>query len=87
MQLPTPKFICRRTFYQKRKTPQQVSIALCVLKTKNVHLSVHLCGGGVHSLPLNSLWATLAMPSLSLLVEYLLYSVPTLTSVPCAPII
>ena len=26
-----------------------------MLKTKNIHLSVHLCGRGVHSLPLNSL--------------------------------
>ena len=53
-QLPTPKFVFRRSFYQKRKCHNK-SLLLCVLKTSNIHLSAHLCGRGVHSLPLNSL--------------------------------
>ena len=48
-QLPTPKFVFRRTLYQKRKTPQQVSIALCV---KNCGRGVRR---GVHFMLLNSL--------------------------------
>ena len=47
-------FVFKRAFYQKRKRHNK-SPLLCVLKTKNIHLSVYLCGRGVHSLPLNSL--------------------------------
>ena len=46
-QLPTPKFVFRHKFY---KSP-----LLCVLKTKTVHLPIHLWARGVHSLPLNNL--------------------------------
>ena len=41
--------------FTKKEKRHNKSSLLCVLKTKNVHLFVHLCARGEHSLPLNSL--------------------------------
>ena len=81
MQLPTPKFIFRHAFYQKRKRLNK-SPLLCVLKTSNIHLSAYLCGRGVYSLPLNSLLGHIshALSVATGRIEYLLYFVLTVNA-------